>query len=191
VEERQVSERKQPYLTLDETAGELGITRAELDAVVAAGAVKVIRPPNTETVVARWALEAYMRNLRGEAPPITILPLLSDDELLSRFLEQASGMTPREFYLAFERDEIEDTSENMTLLVYAVALGGDKGESTTFDEFMEELRCEAEAEGPEALAEFETLEKIWRNPDSPLGPHALAAARRRARRERDALERGE
>lgn len=57
---------------------------------------------------------------------------------------------------------------------------------TSFNEFMDELRWEAEAEGPEALAEFEALEKIWRSPDSPLGEsHELAAARRRARRQEE------
>lgn len=40
------------------------------------------------------------------------------------FGNRAGGMTPAEFYLAFKSGQLEDTAENMMMLVQAIALLG-------------------------------------------------------------------
>jgi uncharacterized protein (DUF433 family) len=60
---------KQPYLTLDELADELGCTRCDVDAIIERGELPLLRLAPDRELVPRMALDAYQRRLRGEPPP--------------------------------------------------------------------------------------------------------------------------
>jgi hypothetical protein len=58
-----------PYLTLGELADELGwCTKAEVEALLADRKLPTLKLSEEETVVSRWALEAYQRRVNGEPP---------------------------------------------------------------------------------------------------------------------------
>lgn len=69
-------------------------------------------------------------NIPEDDEPLTIVPRAHDSEehgeasLAELFAARAEGMTPADFYLAFKSGQLEDTTENMTMLVQAIALLG-------------------------------------------------------------------
>jgi excisionase family DNA binding protein len=115
--------RKKLYLVIEEVADELGCTEQEVRKVIEARKLPALKFGEREMVVPRWCLDAYKRRISGGSVPVTELPLADDETLLAQFVEDSGGLSPQEFYARFESREVEDTSENMTLLVKAVALG--------------------------------------------------------------------
>lgn len=69
-------------------------------------------------------------NLPEDDEPLAILPRTREPEergetsLEELFAARAGGMTPADFYLAFKSGQVQDTAENMTMLVQAIALLG-------------------------------------------------------------------
>lgn len=127
---------KKPYLTVPEVAEELDCTTRNVYKLINGGKLPALRRSERKTLVPAQALRAYQQRLNGSSPSIsTRRRRVSRDELQAIFDESAGGRSPQEFYEAFKRGEIDDTSENMTLLVQAVALGAGAAKAASADPF--------------------------------------------------------
>ena len=123
---------KKPYLTIPEVAEELACTTRNVYKLINGGKLPALRRSERKTLVPAQALRAYQRRLNGSSPSIMASRRqVSRDELQAIFDENAGGRSPQEFYEAFKRGEIDDTSENMTLLVQAVVLGAGAAKAAT------------------------------------------------------------
>lgn len=120
-----------PYLTIQEVADELGCQKRNVYKLIENRKLPALKLSERNTVVSRWALEAYQRRINGQPALISEIPAGDDAMLTARFIEESGGLTPQQFYKRFKAGQIEDTSANMTLLVKAIALGagGDQAEA--------------------------------------------------------------
>jgi hypothetical protein len=73
-------------------------------------------------MVSRAALESYRRRLNGESPAAIEVPLRGDPSEMREHFEDLTGRTPGQWLDAWKRDEIEDSAENMALVMRASAL---------------------------------------------------------------------
>lgn len=110
------------HLTVPEVASELAMTPDGVYKLIRRGKLKAVRVSERKTYVSRPALDAYRRRINGETPdlrrPVSELSL---DELREGF-EKETGLSPEEWIAQWKRDRIEDSAENMQLLVRAVGL---------------------------------------------------------------------
>jgi excisionase family DNA binding protein len=114
---------KQPYLTVKDVAGELGTSTRNVYKLIGSKKLSALKRSERGTRIPRWALEAYQRKING-LPSLVAEPVHMDvGQLAEQFQDRSGGLSPRDWYAAFKAGQIEDTSENMTLLVQAVALG--------------------------------------------------------------------
>lgn len=114
--------QKQPYMTIQEVADELGCQKRNVYKLIENKKLPVLKRSERKSLVPRAAFDAYVRRLNGAPSPVVELPV-DDDALLAQFIADTGGLTPDQFYGRFKDGEIDDTSENMTLLVKAIALG--------------------------------------------------------------------
>jgi excisionase family DNA binding protein len=121
--------QKQPYMTIQEVADELGCQKRNVYKLIENKKLPVLKRSERKSLVPRAAFDAYVRRLNGAPSPVVELPVVDDDELFSQFVADTGGLTPQAFFTRFKSGEIEDTSENMTLLVKAVALGAGGSEA--------------------------------------------------------------
>lgn len=114
---------KTPYLSIEGVAAELDCSTRNVYKLIQAGKLpSVVKRSERKTLVPRWSLEAYQRRINGESSspePLTI----DADALMKQFADLTGGISPQQFYLAFKSGRVADTSENMSLLVKAIALG--------------------------------------------------------------------
>lgn len=113
---------KKPYLTPSEVARELDCTPRNVQKLIKDGKLPALKKSERKTVVSRWALETYLRKINGQ-PRLVTEVIVDAKTLAEQFSAQSGGMTPRAFYLEFKAGRVADTSQNMGLLVTAIALG--------------------------------------------------------------------
>lgn len=120
-----------PYLTIQEVADELDCQKRNVYKLIENRKLPALKLSERNTVVSRWALEAYQRRINGHAALATETPAVDDATLTARFTEESGGLTPQQFYTRFKRGQLDDTPENMMLLVKAIALGagGDQADA--------------------------------------------------------------
>ena len=111
-----------PYLTVAEVARELRMSDDGVRKLIRKGKLKALRLSERKTMIPRAALSAYQRRLSGQTEVRFQMPELSDPVELARRFEQMTGYSPEEWLLAWKHDELEDSSENMDLMVQASAL---------------------------------------------------------------------
>ncbi len=127
--------KKKAYLTIPEVAEELGCGPRNVYKLIETGKLPALKKSERNTLVPAVALAAYQRRLNGGPSLSSRRREVSTDELRNIFTKNSGGRTPEEFYAAFKRGGVEDTGENMTLLVQAVALGaGASGEKAPVKE---------------------------------------------------------
>jgi excisionase family DNA binding protein len=118
-----MEQQLQPYLTVRETAQELGMTPNGVYKLISRGRLKAIRRSQRKTIVSRLALDAYQNRVNGQAPPPA--PLIFDERPVGELREEfqrATGKTPEEWERAWKADEIEDSAGNMGLTIHAIAI---------------------------------------------------------------------
>lgn len=112
-----------PYLTVAEVATELRMSDDGVRKLVRKGKLKALRLSERKTIVPRAALAAYQRRLAGHGDQVAFqMPELGDPAELATRFEQATGYSPEAWLLAWKREELEDSRENMELMVQASAL---------------------------------------------------------------------
>jgi excisionase family DNA binding protein len=111
-----------PYLTVAEVAGELRMTNDGVRKLIRKGRLKALRVSERRTMIPRAALSAYQRRLGGQAEVGFQMPELGDHVELAQRFERATGYSPEAWLLAWKHDQLEDTRENMELMVEASAL---------------------------------------------------------------------
>ena len=111
-----------PYLTVSEVARELRMSDDGVRKLVRKGRLKALRLSERKTMIPRAALRAYQRQLSGQAEARFEMPELGDPVELARRFEQSTGYSPEAWLLAWKHDELEDSGENMQLMVQASAL---------------------------------------------------------------------
>lgn len=119
-----VTPNQEAYLTPQDVAKELGgMSVRNVYKLIEKEELPTLKRSQRGTVVPRWGLEAYLRKINGK-PSRVADPVHLDVGVLSEdFRRRAGDRSPQEWYAAFRAGDIPDTSENMTLLVQAVALG--------------------------------------------------------------------
>jgi excisionase family DNA binding protein len=120
------------YLTVNQVADQLGYKNAGgVYKLIQRKQLPALKLSPRKTVIARWALDAYKeRHGLGDIPIDTV-----DVEDARERFRVHTRRTPEEWVQAWKTGEIEDSGENMTLLVRAVSLrnvstgAGEPGES--------------------------------------------------------------
>lgn len=111
-----------PYLTVAEVARELRMSDDGVRKLIRKRKLKALRLSERKTMIPRAALAAYQRRISGQAEVRFQMPELGDPVELAQRFEQTTGYSPEAWLLAWKRDELEDSSENMELMVQASAL---------------------------------------------------------------------
>lgn len=111
-----------PYLTVPEVARELRMSDDGVRKLIRKRKLKALRLSERKTMIPRAALAAYQRRISGQAEVRFQMPELGDPVELAQRFEQTTGYSPEAWLLAWKRDELEDSSENMELMVQASAL---------------------------------------------------------------------
>lgn len=108
------------YLTVPQVAAELDISMDGVYKLIKRGKLPAIRRSERGM---RVAFDAYQRRLRhGETPSMsTPEPNAEMDGLRAEF-ERDTGLSPREWERRWKAEEIEDSAENMRLLIRALTL---------------------------------------------------------------------
>lgn len=113
---------RKSHLTVPEVAAELEMTPDGVYKLIRRGKLKAVRLSERKTLVPRPALDSYRRRLNGEQPDLTRpTSELSVAELREHF-EGETGVSPEQWVEDWKRDRIEDSAENMQLLVLALGL---------------------------------------------------------------------
>lgn len=121
-----MSEMKPGFLTVEQVAHELEMTKDGVYKLIKRGKLKAIRLSERNIRVSDVALAAYRRRLsRGDADPAaTTLPAVEPrtfQELLDAFVRD-TGQTPEQWCEAWKRDDIDDSPENQRRTMSALAL---------------------------------------------------------------------
>jgi excisionase family DNA binding protein len=111
-----------PYLTVAEVARELRMSDDGVRKLIRKRKLKALRLSERKTMIPRAALAAYRRRISGQAEVRFQMPELGDPVELAQRFEQTTGYSPEAWLLAWKRDELEDSNENMELMVQASAL---------------------------------------------------------------------
>ncbi len=118
-----------PYLRVAEVADDLGISTSGVYKLIQRGKLRAIRRSERGTLVPRIALDAYRRRLEHQpsAPP----PLAVEDVDLATRVQRfrdVTGSEPDGWIEAWKADRIEDTAENMRLLIQALGIVAEQRE---------------------------------------------------------------
>lgn len=115
------------HLTIPQAAQRLGMTADGVYKLIQRGKLDAERLSARKTRISEAALDRYIeaqqaavRRFREDAP-------VDDVDVLRRHFHDATGCWPEEWLSAYKRGEIDDTPENMRLLVRAAALAGGAG----------------------------------------------------------------
>jgi excisionase family DNA binding protein len=109
-------------LTVPQVAERLGMTPDGVYKLIQRGKLDAVRVSARKTRVSETALERYIGRQQAAVERFrTSAPVGDPESLRERFVAETSR-SPEDWLTAFKRDEIEDTPENMRLLVRAVAL---------------------------------------------------------------------
>jgi methylphosphotriester-DNA--protein-cysteine methyltransferase len=114
-------------LTVPQVATELSMTPAGVYKLIQRGKLDAERVSERKTTVRRSALDGFIETQRARVVARRdATPQLDPADLRLRF-EKATGCTPEQWLEKWKADQLDDTPENMTLLIRAVALRAHAG----------------------------------------------------------------
>jgi len=113
---------KPTFLTAAEAGDRIGMTADGVRKLIRAGKLKAIRLSERKIRIPLPALEAYQRRVNGEPRVSLALPEVGELPELREEFEGVTGYTPEVWLQMWKRDELDDSAENMTLVVRAGAI---------------------------------------------------------------------
>jgi excisionase family DNA binding protein len=116
-------------LTIPQAAERLGMTPDGVYKLIQRGKLEVERVSARKTWVPEAALDRYIEAQQAAVRRFREDPPVDEVGVLRERFRAATGYAPEEWLTAWKRDEIDDTPENMRLLVRAAALRGAAGEA--------------------------------------------------------------
>lgn len=121
-----MSETKPGFLTVEQVARELELSKDGVYKLIKRGKLKAIRLSERNIRISDVALAAYRRRVsRGDTDPadVALAPHESRtyQELLGAFVHD-TGHTPEQWCEAWKRDDLEDSPENQRRTMSALAL---------------------------------------------------------------------
>jgi excisionase family DNA binding protein len=108
------------YLTIKDAADQLGMTPDGVRKLISRDKLKAVRLSERKIVISRAVLAAYQRRLNNDVLPPQINFIDPAEDKVA--FERATGRSPAAWLEAWKREEIDDTAENMRLMVRAAAL---------------------------------------------------------------------
>ncbi len=112
----------QQLLTVAEAAARLQMTNDGVYKLIKRGRLQALRLSERKTRIVADSLEAYIAASQAWADQfIAAQPRAPRETVVATFVAE-TGMTPEDWLAAWKRDELEDTPENMALLVRAAGL---------------------------------------------------------------------
>lgn len=121
-----MSEMKPGFLTVEQVARELEMTKDGVYKLIKRGKLKAIRLSERNIRVSDVALAAYQRRVAhgapgAPAPPLPAVESRTYQELFEAFVRD-TGRSPEQWCEAWKRDEVEDSAENQRRTMSALAL---------------------------------------------------------------------
>lgn len=129
----------QQLLTVAEVAERLEMTPDGVYKLIQRGKLEAVRLSERKTRISAQSLGRYM-----DATQVWVDRYLSaqpqiDVQTLCEMFEAKAGMSPDDWLAAWKRDEVEDTADNMRLLVHAAALVSHQGPAAVGASGIEQL----------------------------------------------------
>ena len=113
---------EQKLITVAEAASRLQMTNDGIYKLIKRGRLQAVRLSERKTRIVADSLENYVAASQAWADQyIAAQPRAPRDTVVAAFVAD-TGMIPDDWIAAWKRSEIEDTAENMALLVRAAAL---------------------------------------------------------------------
>src|SRR5437763_116360 len=106
-----------PYMTVADVAREIDMTPDGVRKLIRSGKLKALRLSERKIVVPRAAFAAYQRRLSGETRARFEAPPIADAAAMAAQFERTTGLAPEQWLAAWKREEIEDSVDNMVLMV--------------------------------------------------------------------------
>ncbi len=118
------------YLRVPAIAERLGKTTSHVHRMIREGKLAAVRKSAHDTRVPIWALDAYVASIQTPTPAVPI-EFVGDSlsDAISAF-EGETGMNPKQWIVAWKRDEIEDSVVAMTHTIRALGLVAATGAGT-------------------------------------------------------------
>lgn len=117
-----MSAETQRLLTVGEVADKLQMTPDGVYKLIQRGKLDAVRLSERKTRIPQEAFNRYYAGLEGRADQYLVaLPRVTADQARAEF-KAATGQEPEAWLAAWKRDELEDSPENMGLLVRASAI---------------------------------------------------------------------
>jgi excisionase family DNA binding protein len=111
------------YLTVPQVAAELDMSPDGVYKLIKRGKLPTIRRSERGIRISRVALAAYLRRLQqGEVSDALEQEVSMDVGQLRAGFERETGCSPREWERRWKAQEIEDSAENMRLMIRALGL---------------------------------------------------------------------
>jgi excisionase family DNA binding protein len=115
-------------LTVPQVAAELNMTPNGVYKLIQRGKLGAVRTAARKTRVPREVLDAFKAAQQAKVDAFLEQQPVGNPEQLRAQFEQRVGRSPEDFVAAWKADLVEDTAENMRLLVLAVGLRLTAGE---------------------------------------------------------------
>ncbi len=112
------------HLTVPQVAAELGMTSDGVYKLIQRGKLAAERVSARKTRISPAALNEYTKRQQDAVLRFREATPVQDVGALRERFEAQTGRSPEAWLAAWKRDELEDTPENMHLLVRAAALRG-------------------------------------------------------------------
>lgn len=114
-------------LTVPQVAAELGMTPAGVYKLIQRGKLDAERVSERKTTVRRNALDVFIAEQRALVASRRAALPAADPSALRRIFEETTGCAPEQWLEKWKADQLDDTPENMKLLVRAMALHASAG----------------------------------------------------------------
>lgn len=123
-----MSPEAQRLLTVGEVADKLQMTPDGVYKLIQRGKLEAVRLSERKTRIPQEAFDRYYASLEARADQYLVaLPRITADQARAEF-KAATGQEPEAWLAAWKRDELEDSAENMSLLVRASAIQAAKAD---------------------------------------------------------------
>ena len=109
-------------MTIQAVAERLQVTPDGVYKLIQRGKLEAVKISERKTRIPASAFERYMRAIQGRADAYLEAQEIVEPDVARQRFEEMTGMSATEWLDAWKRDEIEDTAENMELLVAAAGL---------------------------------------------------------------------
>jgi excisionase family DNA binding protein len=117
-----MSVEAQRLLTVGEVADRLQMTPDGVYKLIQRGKLEAVKLSERKTRVPEDAFNRYYARLEAWADRyLAAIPRITAEQARTEF-EAATGQTPEAWLTAWKRDELEDTPENMSLLIRVSAI---------------------------------------------------------------------